>query len=216
MKKIKQIIVLAVIFAVLSTSAFANLIVNGDFETLANQQGMVNNRNLNTLASGQWDVFTSLPGWSTTVGHGIELQFNAVATGTGRYVELDSHPWGGSQSSTTNSNIWQKVDNLIADQWYTLQFDYWNRTGTGSSVINVTLGDFSYNTDSLAKSWVTITKTFMFTGDNTLTFLATGAADQLGGFIDNVSLKAVPLPAAVWMLGAGLVALVGVRRRMPS
>lgn len=30
------------------------------------------------------------------------------------------------------------------------------------------------------------------------------------------SVAPVPVPAAAWMLGAGLVALVGVRRRMPS
>ncbi|WP_155325819.1 VPLPA-CTERM sorting domain-containing protein [Desulfosarcina ovata] len=31
--------------------------------------------------------------------------------------------------------------------------------------------------------------------------------------IDNVSVSAVPVPAAVWLLGSGLIGLISVKRR---
>lgn len=209
---ISMLVASCLIFA---STAFANLVTNGDFETTSNLQGKVNSLYLNNLSSGQWDVFTSLPGWTTTTGYGIEVQHNAVASGTGLYVELDSHPWSGSSSSTTNSNISQNIAGLTVGQQYTIQFDYYSRTGTPSSGINVSLGDFSYDVLSTAKSWTTILQTFVYSGSNSnLTFLATGSADQLGGFIDNVSLSAVPVPAAAWMLGAGVLAIAGIRRKL--
>lgn len=53
---------------------------------------------------------------------------------------------------------------------------------------------------------VDVSKSFGFTGNG-------DGYDVDGIVIHNIG-KPVPVPAAAWMLGAGLVALVGVRRRM--
>jgi hypothetical protein len=74
--------------------------------------------------------------------------------------------------------------------------------------------------------------TFLDEGWNTYTFNTTLGPDAAGGLsllfkadcgaaancaldavIDNVSVSAVPVPAAVWLFGSGLLGLVGVARR---
>jgi hypothetical protein len=204
------------------TSAHANMVYNGDFEITDGTTSTAGTTGpLSGLTQGQWGVYPSIPGWLSNVGTGIEVQYGAVAPGNNHYVELDSHPPFSGSSSGTNSNMFQTITGLITGQQYVLQFDYWSRTGTDSSLIQVTL-DKIFNTDTSGynnMAWTTISKTFTWTGtggQGILTFLALGDPDQLGGFIDNVSLTAapVPVPAAVWMLGTALVGLVGVRRRM--
>jgi choice-of-anchor C domain-containing protein len=58
-------------------------------------------------------------------------------------------------------------------------------------------------------------KVFYFTAlsDYTTLFFQSLTGTAFGPALDNVSVSAVPLPAAAWMLGAGLVALVAMRRR---
>lgn len=52
-----------------------------------------------------------------------------------------------------------------------------------------------------------------------LTYFATGQTTRTGGrtsatvWFDNVTVSAVPVPAAAWLFGSGLVGLVGVARR---
>ena len=64
-------------------------------------------------------------------------------------------------------------------------------------------------------TWTEIVARFTVGTDGlyALQFGATGTADTLGGLIDNVSISAVPLPAAGWMLLAGLGGIAMVRRR---
>ena len=60
------------------------------------------------------------------------------------------------------------------------------------------------------------TYTVTGTGNDNLKFIL--ANDTTGGVIgvDNVSATPTPIPAAAWLLGSGLVGLVGVRRRMKN
>jgi hypothetical protein len=37
-----------------------------------------------------------------------------------------------------------------------------------------------------------------------------------GAFYDNIAVAAVPVPAAVWLFGSAMSALVGLSRRRPS
>ena len=96
-------------------AANANLIVNGSFEDPNIESG--------------WQVFDSISGWKTTLGTGIEIQYNGVIPGVtahagNQYVELDSH--GGDD---TNSTMVQSIDTILG-QTYDVSFAYRNRPGT--------------------------------------------------------------------------------------
>jgi len=48
---------------------------------------------------------------------------------------------------------------------------------------------------------------------NCLNFQSTGSIGANTHYYDSVHIGAVPVPAAVWLLGSGLIGLVGIRRR---
>jgi hypothetical protein len=70
-----------------------NLMANGDFETMNDTSGYIFNLTLLDLAtsSSRWDAYSSIPGWETISGAGIEVQADTVvkATSGQHYVELD-------------------------------------------------------------------------------------------------------------------------------
>ena len=49
-----------------------------------------------------------------------------------------------------------------------------------------------------------------------LMFAATGYSNSLGGFVDNVSLTAVPEPGTLALFGLGLMGLVLARRQQKA
>jgi len=63
--------------------------------------------------------------------------------------------------------------------------------------------------------WSLVSLDFTPTSDGSLKvrFAESGYPEGLGMLLDNVSRNAVPLPAAAWLLGTGLIGLVLVRRR---
>ena len=66
------------------------------------------------------------------------------------------------------------------------------------------------------QQWTEITNQFNVQSNNTsltLTFQAMGQQETLGGFIDTVSITAVPLPAAAWLFLSALGGLGLVKRR---
>jgi hypothetical protein len=122
----------AAIAVVLSAGSGAAVTVqNGSFEDVTG--------GTSTFTGGSWTVYTSIPGWMTVAGNGIEIQTNATlgsidAQDGNRYVELDSHPGG-----TSNSTMEQMV-NLGAGT-YNLSFYYSPRTANvGSNGIAYSVG----------------------------------------------------------------------------
>lgn len=190
-----------------ATFAHANLIVNGGFEDNYTQL---------------WDVKQSITGWTSISGPGLELHRGPGGEwshGGAQHVELDSHDYTNTGIST-NSAMQQNVATTSGQQ-YKLDFYYsprpnvnslsntievlWNGTLLGSMT-----ADGGVNTSWSLKSY-TVTGTG---GSDALVFQAAGTDDTLGGYIDDVSLNAVPVPPAFWLLGSGLIAgLVGLRRR---
>lgn len=191
----------------------AALIVNGGFEA-PQQRG--------------WSVYASIPGWTALAGPGIEIQNNVAGRPfEGRnLVELDSH---------ANSRMGQQIDSL-AQFDYVLEFAfsarprirpesnalevYWG----GLLVSSITAdGTGARNTDWTVHSLQLPGRV----GPTWLEFAAAGRSDSYGGYLDAVSLTAVrrpdalgssntgavPVPASVWLLGAGLLSL-GLGRRM--
>jgi hypothetical protein len=209
---------LAVILAILfwACTASANLITNGDFETVSSIAPLSGTGgaqvSLDALKQGQWSIYESLPSWtSTNTSLGIEVQYGLSSVQSGndsRYVELDT---------TANSGMVQTISGLLSGTTYELSFQYFSRTGDASSAINVLLGGTSLLTAYYdQKIWTTFSETFVYDGESTaqfaLSFLADGSSNSLGGLIDNVSLRAVPIPGAAVLLGSALLGLVGLRR----
>jgi len=102
---------------------------------------------------------------------------------------------------------------------YTLKFDLAGNHRNNSSetvTVDVMLGAFS-NSYSLARydPFTTFTETFTITdaGTYNLRFAGSGG-DNIGMLLDNVSVAAVPVPAAVWLGVLGLSAAgLKLRRR---
>jgi len=208
---VKSLAVAAAASALLAGVASAVTVQNGSFEDVSG--------GVKTVNRGSWSVYDSIPGWTMMGGNGIEVQTNATlrsidAQDGNRYVELDSHPRGAS-----NSSMYQMVS--LAEGSYYLSFFYSPRTNdAATNGIRYSIGDISREVTGpgagVARgSWTEIVSKFSVsdTGPYMLLFSATGKADTFGGLIDNVSIAPVPLPAAAWMLLAGVGGLALMRRR---
>lgn len=192
-------VLLSLLLTSQSYAASTNLIVNGSFEDP-------------NVASGSWQVFKSIPGWSTE-GAGVEIRDNIVGTTEfgNQYAELDSH------GANSNSSIIQSVITDIG-QNYKLSFYYSPRINQSSNTNGISvfwngnlLQDISANGSSV-NVWTLYTFYVVGTGLDSLKFKATGIEDTLGGNIDNVALSSVPVPAAVWLFGSAL-GFLGFSRR---
>lgn len=211
------------------------VVLNGSFEdTSSNPTGLVNGRPLASLAGGpgtSWDVFTAIPGWTTVAGSGIEVQTNrtlsSIDAHSGRhYVELDSHPAPNSNSTMAQTIALDRGEWRL-DFYYSPRTSDVNTNGIAYSVLNAATDELiagavtgpSATQGTKVGLWTLVSALFTVkTGDSpiTLRFAATGSANTLGGFLDDISLtqvSAVPLPAALPMLLAGLGGLAFAARR---
>lgn len=227
----------AALICVLAVPASAAVVTNGDFEDTSSsnpEKGLVNDQLLNSLNVGggaTWDVYTSIPGWTTAAGAGIEVQTNRTlssidAHSGSHYIELDSHP-----RSTSNSAMQQKL--TLAAGVYDLTFFYSPRTsdvntnGISYSVVNkannnILLGAVSGPSATHGTKvgvWTEVTSRFTVGVDDSpllLKFAATGTQNTLGGLIDSVSISAVPVPAGLPLLMSAMAGLAWMRRRKAS
>lgn len=230
--------VVAGLFWALPASAVT--VVNGDFEDVSSSApglGLANGNAIGALAGGSgkqsWDVYTKLPGWTTVFGPGIEVQTkNTVGQidphSGDYYIELDSHTQPNSDTRM-EQNL-----GFLSEGAYKLSFFYSPRTDSATSNtidFDVMAGALLFS-DSVTRSdgtvgvWTEIVRTFIVPqggADATLGFAANIDNNTLGGFLDTISLSAlpnsvstVPVPAAMPLLGSALAMLwfAGWRRRM--
>lgn len=177
----------------------ANLVQNGSFEDPVQAQGT-------------FSINPSINGWDLVSGSGIEIRNDIAGTAFdgANYVELDSN---------SNSAIQQSIATVTGGH-YELAFYYSPRVDqpastNGISVLwNGNLLDEISAIGGTTNLWIVYTFSVTGTGNDILSFGATGISDSLGGNIDNVSLNAVPVPAALWLMVSGLVFLgLGSRRK---
>ena len=188
----------------LSTSANANLLVNGSFEDQTdNGEG----------GGTGWSYYAanSVPGWD---GSNIELWTGLTPSAfEGSYhAELNAHP----QTSGAWS-IYQTFTTIIG-QTYDVFFAYSARNGTSSASdeeFNVTVASNTWTLNNhVVGSWSTFSQSFI-ANDTTTTLTFTSVVPlngTEGNFIDDVRVN-VPEPSAVALLGLGLLGLGVARKR---
>lgn len=203
-----------------ASAVSAATVVNGSFEEDAGtaQDGQA----FSTLASGSgndsWSVFSSLPGWTTVSGSGIEVQttntLGLTPQDLAHYVELDSN-----NNSTMKQTInFTSTGSYLLSFWYSPRNDDAASNGITYSIgtlLGSVTGPGGGPPATSVGSWTQILASFVITqtGNYDLVFAASGTDNSLGGFIDNVSIAPIPLPAGGLLLIGALGGLAALRRR---
>lgn len=163
----------------------------------------------------------------------VYAPLGVTITSRGSYIYLSSHlntgtsPIQGFRIQSGASAYWETFIDLTFDPGITqVAFDWHSSTAATSALVSyfdndgVLLGTQSPTSDS---TWIpegssSIFKAGSFSLD--LGGLSIGRIrieDQPSGThiigIDNLEFSAVPIPAAVWLFGSGLIGLIGVARR---
>jgi hypothetical protein len=176
-----KIVLLLIVLILVPISARAGLIVNGSFETP-------------TQTAGTWSIYTSIPGWDTTSGDGIEVRNNVAGTAYDgvNFVELDSY---------SNSAMSQDVTTIPLSK-YNLSYYYAPRSGVSaaSNYIELYFNDVRIDNitgdDQSNSGWNLRSFLVTGTGSDTITFKAAGTSDSYGGSIDKVSMDLAAVPDA--------------------
>lgn len=231
-------VALAVTLAlVLPGAAAAATVINGGFEADAGraQDGQFFSTMAGSSGNNSWSVFSTLPGWTRVAGTGVEVQtartLNTIDPhGGSHYVELD-----GNNNSALQQMLTLGAGRYLLSFWYSPRDSRTASNGIAYSVGSLVSGSITgpapaTGTTPLTRVglWTEVTALFdvSTSGSYALSFAATGTSNGYGGFIDDVSLTAVPLPAAVsasiaavplpaggLLLAAGIGVLAALRRR---
>jgi hypothetical protein len=140
----------------------------------------------------------------------VDLAFFSEAfTGAGSF----DNAWLRFRYQDSSQNGWAySLTNIFSPDWSTFSVTFDPSWSDADAMANGWLPDdqsISPTADP-SQSWAT-TMSNVYTTEVRLS----GEGDLLGG-IDNFKLNAVPVPAAVWLFGSGLLGLLGVARRKHS
>jgi hypothetical protein len=173
-------IALAVALAI-PAFANANIIINGSFES-TNQT--------NATSS----TYAGVTGWTSTSGINISHNFAGSASDGFNFAKLDT--------GTSNSTMQQVVATVVGEVYalsfaYSPQIDQSLDTNGISAYWNGVLLVELASQGGTSSLWSTSQFSVTGTGQDLLSFQATGTVDGAGGFVDNVALNgAAPVPPA--------------------
>ncbi len=195
---LRAMVVLIAAVALVSP-AYADIVFQDNFNT---ENGGV--PALNYYSFTNWTV-TGTNGSVDLIGNGTWDGY----PGNGLYVDL-----AGSTSATGLLATMQ----TFGPGTYILEFDIgkspWQNV---SNIVTVTFGDWSTMLDYSGQAPTNVFdhRTFTFTTTETgvLSFYDAAANVNFGAYLDNVQVNLVPIPAALWLFGSGLVGLVVLRRK---
>jgi hypothetical protein len=210
---------LAFVLAGISSSALANSVSNPSFETFSGTFGADGGRQLLPGA-------TTLTGWNITGGESAILKnpnvYQLTPSDGNNFLDLAGYSNGGFPKG-----ISQTLTGLTDGQAYAFSMDLGIRNGPcvgsgnnciGPIHVTAQIGShsemFTHNSAAPGNIWGTYG--FTFTADNpTMTLSILGNSLPVGAAyigLDNVSVSAVPMPAAVWLFGTGFLAMLGVSK----
>lgn len=198
----------------------ATLLINGSFETgvPGNPRGIVTGTRFDALTTSRndWDAYGSLDGWTLDSGPGIAVETDRSnrridAQDGEHYVGLDVI--GNARITQTVAltvgaytlNLWYSPDTNNAA---TNGIDF-GITGLGGGVATVGTGGARRG----RWSQISLNVLVQVAGDYQVYIGATGRSDGRGGYIDNIALTPVPLPAAGLGLLGALGLMAGLRRK---
>ncbi|HEY7901172.1 MAG TPA: PEPxxWA-CTERM sorting domain-containing protein [Caulobacteraceae bacterium] len=129
--------------------------------------------------------------------------------GQGNCVDLD----GSTGNGNNPAGVLESIASFAAHT-YTLTFDLaGNQRGAPSQTTDIYLGSQLVGAITLASGDPWATHTLTFTGSGNLAFVEVGPSDNQGNVLDNVTLSAVPEPAAWALMLAGFAGLGAAMRR---
>jgi hypothetical protein len=222
---------------ILSVNGFANaglinFVNNGSFETTSNEINIANITNypagtasipttLADLGSGEWGVFSALPGWNTINSAGVEVQYNGNggrnAADGNLFVSLDTSIENGD---TSNGGIFQDITGLIIGEEYDFSLAYMGTSNVGySNDFNISIGSIlgvSFIGVLEDTEWSTWNYKFIAQDTNLrLRFSSAGAAEGNGALIDKIAITGqsvdVPEPSTLAIFALGIMGLASRR-----
>lgn len=196
----------------LTSAANADLLTNGNFESMPNW-------NMGIAGDGSYTLLTgnSIPGWTIEANHGATIHNTGLYPYiSGQYsLNTDGEGWNGH-----NVDMYQDFT-ATAAQVYTLEFDWQNWFTSTAPTLDVSLVDMTTNAvlahGTYGVNPGTHHEVFNFVGTGNSLRLRVKHAPESGFndntfIMDNFAVELVPAPGAAAVLGLGGLLLARRRR----